>query len=83
MIIDYSWAEVDETLSNERTVRGVSGQNIPLKTENDRLYEIKGANTCSGVSTVLFFRKMESDSLTLINYNCDANSRVVIQFYKK
>jgi hypothetical protein len=83
MVTDYSWAEVDETFSNERTVRGVSGQNIPIKTINDWLYGINGTNACSGVSTALYFRKMESDSSTLINYNCDANSRVVIQFYKQ
>lgn len=83
MITNYSWAEVDETFSDRRIARGVSGQNIPIKNVNDKLYEIRGVNACSGVATALYFSQIQSDSLTLIGYGCNENSRVVIQFYKK
>lgn len=92
MILEYSWAEVDTslaTLANPiRSVSGVSGVNIPINQTKEGYFELRGANTCSGVSTLLRFTEWEKeqfgtvrfDSSTVEGFSCDENSRVIIEF---
>jgi hypothetical protein len=92
LILEYSWAEVDNSLADLanpiRSVSGVSGVNIPINQTKEGYFELRGANACSGVSTLLNFTEWEKeqfgtvrlDSSTVEGFNCDENSRVIIEF---
>lgn len=83
-ITDYSFEETNITSYGYVNKRKVSGSNIPISISNNSLFELRGTDACLGVFDIQSKTVInESDSSQVIDYWCNENSRVVIQFYKK
>lgn len=82
-IIDYSFEEIHAVWSDHRVLRKVSGSNIPVSNSKNTLFESRGENSCSSVFEIqLMTIRNETDTSKIVDFWCDENSRVIIQFYK-
>jgi hypothetical protein len=82
-VIDYSFEEIHAVWSDNRVLRKVSGSNIPVSNSKNTLFEIKGESSCLDVFDIqLMTIRNETDTSKVVDFWCNENSRVIIQFYK-
>ena len=83
VVIDYNYKEVYSKYGST-TERIVVGKNVPISAEKNTLFEIKGENSCSSVTSIFKTEiiRMVPDTSRVVDHWCNENSRVIIQFYK-
>lgn len=91
-VLNYSFQEEHTTYyfgsgDTEVNKRGVSGINVPISSTLNSRFEVKGINACGSISNIFDSRirthNNTSDTLKVVDHWCNANSRIIIQFYKK
>ncbi len=82
LVTEMSWSGNIE-YSNSSTELGFSAVNIPISSNLDNMYIIKGNHTCNVITDAHYKNQSETKTSTLIDFSCDEYSYIEILFDKK